>query len=957
MGFATSSPSWKSPTNWIMFGFTNNNPGQPVVTMNVQYNIKRYKQGTFSPAGVIFYYSTDGSNWTHFGAGDVTPFTSPASTYLFTTQAEVTNRSVTITGLSISNASTFYLCWEFIISGSTGGPSTTEHILALDDFSISMTQGVPSIAGTSVWPGGTGDWATAGNWSGSVLPASGANLIFAGPGGDSANSLSAISTSGGGTVGSIIFSNTATGSYNLTGNAITISGGVSNETTFAQTLSLPLTLNHDNNFSADNGDLSFASITNAANQVTFAGNNNITVGGTISGVGALTMNGNGTLTLNGTNTYGGSTLFNSGTLQLGNASAIPSGSLLNILSGLTLNLNYPLSIGGLAGSGTIVMGNANCTITAHGGGFWTGYITGSGSFVMAGTGTETFNNTVNNPNDYSGGTILSNGVFVLSGSINSLSSIGTGPLVLAGGTFQTQNTRDTTFGVFSNDLVIVSSSIISDLPTTTGSGSQHYLPFSGSVTTSPSATLTIANIATGNFSNSVNLRLISDGFNFVSPIVFNNSSSAHPTNEICQLDCWNGIGTTQMFSAPISGPGALRRGNTTQGGGGVSILSGSNTYAPPAGSWITHGTYLQEGFIGFGSSSVTNGIGVITSGPVGTDDILVSMGSPYLGFFASGGAQIVANQLNFNGSTHVGDTNILIIGGNNNLTLSGPVDLGASLSKMLIVSNTAVTTFSGGMSNTAALVKAGPGTLVFSGDSSSRNNTTTILEGALLVNNTTGSGTGSGDVTVNAPGKLGGTGTIGGNVTVNAGAILTAGASMGTLTISGNLILSGDVAVEINKSLSPSNDLVVVSGAINNTGSGTINVSNLGPALAPGDKFKLFSQPVLNGAALTVTGGSSSWMNELAVDGSIEVASTGGGGIPSFPLGGINRLPGGNISLTATGAIGSTYKLWASTNVTLAPITSTWTLLSNGMVTVSPFNITDSTATNFNRRFYIFSAP
>src|ERR1051326_2155650 len=77
MGFATSTPSYKTPTNWIMFGFTNSNPGQPVVSMNVQYNIKRYKQGTFSPAGVIFYYSTDGATWTHLGAGDVTPFTAP----------------------------------------------------------------------------------------------------------------------------------------------------------------------------------------------------------------------------------------------------------------------------------------------------------------------------------------------------------------------------------------------------------------------------------------------------------------------------------------------------------------------------------------------------------------------------------------------------------------------------------------------------------------------------------------------------------------------------------------------------------------------------------------------------------------------------------------------------------------------------------------------------------------
>jgi hypothetical protein len=68
-------------------------------------------------------------------------------------------------------------------------------------------------------------------------------------------------------------------------------------------------------------------------------------------------------------------------------------------------------------------------------------------------------------------------------------------------------------------------------------------------------------------------------------------------------------------------------------------------------------------------------------------------------------------------------------------------------------------------------------------------------------------------------------------------------------------------------------------------------------------------------------------------------------------------LPDGNTSLTVTGAIGSTYKLWASTNVALSPVTNTWTLLSNGTVTVTPFTITDPTATNYPQRFYLFSAP
>ena len=113
-----------------------------------------------------------------------------------------------------------------------------------------------------------------------------------------------------------------------------------------------------------------------------------------------------------------------------------------------------------------------------------------------------------------------------------------------------------------------------------------------------------------------------------------------------------------------------------------------------------------------------------------------------------------------------------------------------------------------------------------------------------------------------------------GPVTLDPGTTLAPGASVGTLTINSDLSIGGNLAIEVNKSLSPSNDLVVVSGLLTNTGTGTLTVANLGPALAVGDKFTLFSQPVVNGAALTVTGAGANWTNNLAVDGSISVTSS-----------------------------------------------------------------------------------
>jgi hypothetical protein len=77
---------------------------------------------------------------------------------------------------------------------------------------------------------------------------------------------------------------------------------------------------------------------------------------------------------------------------------------------------------------------------------------------------------------------------------------------------------------------------------------------------------------------------------------------------------------------------------------------------------------------------------------------------------------------------------------------------------------------------------------------------------------------------------------------------------------------------------------------------------------------------------------------------------------PAFPANAI-EVSSGTVSLTATGQIGSTFKLWAATNVALTPVPSTWTLLTNGTITASPFIIADPGAVTNEQRFYLFSAP
>lgn len=74
-------------------------------------------------------------------------------------------------------------------------------------------------------------------------------------------------------------------------------------------------------------------------------------------------------------------------------------------------------------------------------------------------------------------------------------------------------------------------------------------------------------------------------------------------------------------------------------------------------------------------------------------------------------------------------------------------------------------------------------------------------------------------------------------------------------------------------------------------------------------------------------------------------------------LSGATQLPDGNLSFSATGGNGQNYRVWASSDVTLSPITTTWTQIGSGTFGASPVIITDLDATNHVQRFYLLSVP
>jgi autotransporter-associated beta strand protein len=88
-----------------------------------------------------------------------------------------------------------------------------------------------------------------------------------------------------------------------------------------------------------------------------------------------------------------------------------------------------------------------------------------------------------------------------------------------------------------------------------------------------------------------------------------------------------------------------------------------------------------------------------------------------------------------------------------------------------------------------SITKIGTGTLTLAGNNTGLNGTITVSGGKLLVNNTAGSGTGTGAVTVGVDATLGGSGTISRKTTVDGK--LMPGNGLGKLTFGSTLTLTG----------------------------------------------------------------------------------------------------------------------------------------------------------------------
>ena len=301
---------------------------------------------------------------------------------------------------------------------------------------------------------------------------------------------------------------------------------------------------------------------------------------------------------------------------------------------------------------------------------------------------------------------------------------------------------------------------------------------------------------------------------------FNDSSAANGTFTADGAAPSGGFGGFIDFRDSSTAGNGIFTANGSAGGqrGGFIDFYDSST--------ASNGTFTADAGIDFGgiinfdgSSTASNGTftanGSSTNGSFGT----------FIGFYGSStadNATLVANsgtaragQISFLQTSTGGTSRVEVFGGGS-LYISGHDAPGVAIgslegdgqvyldhNNLTVGSNNLSTIFSGTMQDFGeggSVTKIGTGTLTLSG-ANSYTGSTTVSAGAVLVNNFSGSGTGTGAVTVSNNGTvLGGTGTISGPVNVNAGAALLGGngtAAGGALTLGNDLTLASGSIIQL----------------------------------------------------------------------------------------------------------------------------------------------------------------
>ncbi len=496
--------------------------------------------------------------------------------------------------------------------------------------------------------------------------------------------------------------------------------------------------------------------------------------GVLSGAGGLTKTGAGTLRLSGANTFTGPATIASGTLVLGNSAAL-SGAAYSTDNAGTLSFGSlsAASLGSLSGGNGLALQNADSNalaLTVGGNGASTtfsGVLSGPGSLTKSGAGTFTLSAN----NTYAGTTTVNNGVLVVGTGTNA-GSLGSGNVVLGGGTLQF--TRSDT--VTPAQAISGSGTLRMEGPGTLTSGSGVLVLSSSNsyagTTSLARGTLRVTNsdalgssaVVGSDFNNNKAMELVG-GVTLANAVTLGGGGQGN-TGVLVSV---SGSNTLTNFNFGSSGGTRLRvdAGSTLRItnnisdpvnvgerilGGGTLVLDGDNSNA-----FQLHATNrFNVGLSGTGNGTVAVGNDLA----LGTAAVLFDASSTLRS--ASAAARSLANPmiLGTNAAQLTlgsADTGTLALSGTFTLQRSGTLAVANSL-----------TTISGPVEGAGfGITKAGVGTLLLTG-SNSFTGPTAVNAGGLLVDGQLGATA----LTVNSGGLLGGLGSLGGTLTFGNGSLL-----------------------------------------------------------------------------------------------------------------------------------------------------------------------------------------
>jgi len=759
-------------------------------------------------------------------------------------------------------------------------------------------------------------------------------------------------------LGELVFpsSMTVSASQDYVINDSTLSGGgkVSGATGLTKSGSGKLTVNTPNNNSGANvvtagtlevgasGSIGTGAIANDGSLI-FSQNANVTHS-SLSGTGDVTVQGSGVVTFSDGATHTGVSTITATTLQIGNGGAIPA-----------------LATSGITNDGIFAINTSSDQVL-------TTPITGSGGLTKGGTGMLTLSAST----AYAGQTRVDEGSVILTAAnqvpgsaraevggtldINGFDqtfaglqgSTWSGRLVNNSGTatnvvtIDNATTEDTRMVIADNDgaggvIALVKNGVGQQLMREASTYSGGTVLNAGSVNLRNGAalgtgpvTLNPATIVLGNvgFGNAVNVPTEGD-------IVANSNITLDgpvtgDSNSVLRL--WgDASGRTISFGggSDFSGfNGTILVADGTNdvffrfngGNGSASAIwnintNGNNVLSRNGNVTIEFGHLIGGGRTSLnGASSVNNG----TTYEIGA----LNLDGDYPGFVQDG-----ANSDRFAAISKVGTGTFTFLGTN---TYSGPT----TVSGGVLALSGAVSGAYANPSNTTAVTASAPGTLDVSG----------LPGGTLYV---------GGNTNLNV--ALAGDGNILGSIVVGAlapAATVTPGnAGVGVLTVTNALTLSANAAItmELDRDGVPTSDQLAAASIT--IGGAALTVTNIGAVLQVGDTFTLFNQAVAGFGAVELSSEDGSatytWINNLATDGTIEVATVTPKVDPT-PTELLYTVDGGNLTLgwpvSHTG-----WTLQNQTNELSVGLSTNWVDLGFETTNSATFPIDETSPTVFYR--------